>query len=655
MFLRLTPLSLALLVLVQSCGGAGSPGPGEIQATASAPAVELELVNTFTDPVTGELKGDPAGTASVDFALDQAPGSTVAVVVEFSTDGGVTWSPATIDEDTSAITAPATGAGLAPSASVSSEFQVTWQIAADLGPGDFSSANAAVGYDAVELRVSVVGGEPSPPADEPVEVDLMGFPFPSETSLGTARAGSAAAVLGGKDLFVVGGDAAGVSISGAELGKRVDDIADFHFEPAGSLAVARAGMSQTFLADTTLLLAGGEDTFGPRSEVDLYDPADGSFTSLAPLNHARAGHAAALLPNGRVCVIGGRGDAVGGPPASNSYEIYDEGTDAWVLGSLAHSYDAPLAVLLSDGRIFVSGPAPGTDTLQAEYLRISGDAALTSVPAPLPLAARRDATATVLVSGEVLLFGGHDLGGSPSSPTAELIDPAAGTATAIPETNPNVPGYSSQGRWDHEAALTAGGRVLIAGGRTSNTGGELSRTDYFLPLENTFTPSTLLPEARSGHHVNRLESGFLVVSGGVGSDDAPLGTTATLIPPDGSDHLPTAEVSSLTWIPALGAVTLTYELFDDEANDARISVEWTTRPDNDESWRPITPKLLFGAPLGDGYTSLTTSPTGTTHIFGWDAAIDDIFATGSPVEITVRVTPLGAAAGPAELYTQVLP
>lgn len=649
------------LTLALACGGGGggsapAPPPPPIPAMVGAPTIELDLVGTYTDPATGELKGDPAGTATVAFDLEQGAGDSSALEVQYSLDGGLTWLPASVLEDLSDVTAPATGGGgTAPQGTAVTEtLQVTWAIAEDLGPGDFAAENEGAGYPAVELRVVVVGGEPGPPADEPVEVDLMGFPFPSEELMGTARSGHASAVLDGVDLLVVGGEAAGgVPVSGAELGSRQDDIADFVFAGAGSLGAPRAHLARVFLPDGRLLLAGGRDAAGALALAEVYDPVTEAFAPVAPMVRARAGAATLLLPNGLPVVLGG--DAAG-----DSYEIYDPALDQWHLGSLSQAYAGPVAVGLPDGRILLTGAAPDTDAPRAEYLAQAGDTALTSSAAPTPTTARHEGTATVLLDGTVLAFGGRLADGSLATPTAERFDPAAGTWTALPDDNASVPGYLSQGRYGHAATLTGSGRLLVAGGRTAPVGGHLARTDYFLPEEQVFTPSGLLPEARAHHQVNRLSGGFVVVSGGLGDDgggEAPVGTTATLVPPGGGDTPPVVTITDMTYSQPLGGglVTIDYTIADAESHPARVRVEWTTRPDFPNSWRAVTPKLLFGLPLGDGYVDLATSPEGTAHGFGWDATADDIFSAGSPAEIHVRVTAIGAAEGPTAEYAEILP
>jgi len=679
------PLALVVAGLTAACsGGSGgsttpptsTPPPalpdhrqpvevtpaGPADPIALAPEVTVDLVNTYIDPESGLVNGNAAGTASVQLRLMQVPGSTTSAGVEFSTNGGTSFQTATLDEDTSQLTQPASPGGLAsPQAEpVLATYDVTWQIASDLGPGHFFAASEDPDFGAIEVRATIGDDAHGPLANDPVEIDLGGFPFGSQTSAITARQNNAAFVFPGDQLFLAGGEGAQGVTPSAELGMRGADaeaFANFLFTETAALPVARRNMAQALGPDKKLWLTGGEDALAPRHEVDVFDPQTQTFASLPPLVYARAGHAMQFLPNGLAIVIGGRSDAAGGPPAGNTCEIFDPLAGTWVVSTLSGTYSAPLAVCLEDGRILVTGPAPGTDTRQAEYLTLTGDSEVSSSPAVLPLASRRGATANILLTGEVLLFGGHDLAGQASLPEAELLNPAAGfigSTVAVEIANPLVPGYAAASRWGHASALTGAGRVLFFGGRDA-TETALDRVDSFLPKSAAFWPSSSLPAARAHARVNRLTNGDLVVSSGSAPTGAPMGTTATLTSPDGVDHLPSASATQLTWSPPLGLVTIDYTLFDAESNDARVHIEWTTRPQEPASWRPATAKTLFGVPFGDGYHALATSPDGVNHTFGWDANADNIFGQGSPADIFVRVTPIGAEEGPTDEFSQVLP
>jgi hypothetical protein len=66
------------------------------------------------------------------------------------------------------------------------------------------------------------------------------------------------------------------------------------------------------------LVAGGGGSNGVLAAAELYDSENGSWTSATNMIEGRFGHAAAVLLDGRVLVVGGSDDF---PPASA--ELYD--------------------------------------------------------------------------------------------------------------------------------------------------------------------------------------------------------------------------------------------------------------------------------------------------------------------------------------------
>jgi hypothetical protein len=110
---------------------------------------------------------------------------------------------------------------------------------------------------------------------------------------------------------------------------------------------------------------------------------------------------------------------------------------------------------------------------------------------------------TVLASGKVLFTGGYD----PSSGAivgSELYDPTANSFTAV--------GPMIQQRTQHTATLLLSGRVLLVGG--SSTQGALSGTEYFDPTANSFTAGPQLSVPRYSHMATLLPSGSVAVAGG---------------------------------------------------------------------------------------------------------------------------------------------
>jgi hypothetical protein len=140
--------------------------------------------------------------------------------------------------------------------------------------------------------------------------------------------------------------------------------------------------------------------------MEIYDPSDQTWTPTATtLNAARHEHTANLMLDGRVLVVGGRGD-VG---ILSTTEIYDPDTGVWtVLNSrLAESRVEHTATLLPDGRVVVVNGLNRTWQLKDLYAgteifdpRTNG---WSSFPGP---SGRRGHTATLLLDGGLLVVGG---------------------------------------------------------------------------------------------------------------------------------------------------------------------------------------------------------------------------------------------------------
>lgn len=135
---------------------------------------------------------------------------------------------------------------------------------------------------------------------------------------------------------------------------------------AASMGVPRWGHSATLLTDGRVLVVGGlaEDDTTPTAE--LYDPLTDSWRAAAtPANPYRF-QTATLLTDGRVLVAGGNGALTAlqfMPPAdgaSDAAEIYDPATDHWMtVEKLPVARKEHVAALLPDGRVMVLGGRMG--------------------------------------------------------------------------------------------------------------------------------------------------------------------------------------------------------------------------------------------------------------------------------------------------------
>jgi hypothetical protein len=153
-------------------------------------------------------------------------------------------------------------------------------------------------------------------------------------------------------------------------------------EPVLSDLSSRFGHTATLLEDDDdeddkppkVLVVGGAELAGTGGmsnnelsklsrDAALFDPDTDTWTTVAPMNVARAFHTATLLADGRVLVAGG-GEPFhlvsGGNIAWNavyvSAEIYDPKTDTWTLaGNMNDPRTEHQAVLLASKRVLVAG------------------------------------------------------------------------------------------------------------------------------------------------------------------------------------------------------------------------------------------------------------------------------------------------------------
>jgi hypothetical protein len=147
--------------------------------------------------------------------------------------------------------------------------------------------------------------------------------FSPAGSMPEARIYDTATLLPNGRVLIAGGTGAGGVDPSVPATAELYDPATGAFSETGSMAFGRHDQTATLLRDGRVLIVGGFEsdplyTYRPVAEV--YDPATGKFTSTPPLDVPTANHIAALLPDGRVLVAGGRGPTSG--PIATA-ELYD--------------------------------------------------------------------------------------------------------------------------------------------------------------------------------------------------------------------------------------------------------------------------------------------------------------------------------------------
>jgi hypothetical protein len=234
------------------------------------------------------------------------------------------------------------------------------------------------------------------------------------------------------------------------------------------------------------------------------------------MNTPRDGHAATLLPSGKVLVAGGFSPAPSGLFPFATAELYDPATGTWsVTGSMNVARIFHSLTLLPTGKVLVAGG----DTSAELYGPDTGQWTPTgsmSIP-------RFGYTATLLPTGKVLVVGGLNQTNVPAFTSAELYDPASGQWHAT--------GALSTGRLRHTATVLASGKVLVLGGLTQFTGPPTSSAELYDPAAGTWTPAVPMLTARATHTATLLPSGAVLVAGGFGPGFTAL-TEAELLDPE---------------------------------------------------------------------------------------------------------------------------
>jgi WD40 repeat protein len=368
-------------------------------------------------------------------------------------------------------------------------------------------AEARVDHSAARLAngdILITGGTtPGPPVingTDSFEIYHPGLPpkFLRSGSLDEGRNYHAVEALLDGDVLVVGGSQDAISaIASIER----YDVALGTFATVETMTTPRMYPTATRLNDGTVLIAGGLEGVGGNilNTALIYDPNGNTLTPTSgPMQASRYSHTATLLQDGRVLLVGGRGNT----GVLFSTEIYDpsSGMFSWS-DSLTSDRMSHTATLLNDGRVLIAGGDGTADVENTFQVWNSGTFGAEGVMNDY----RARASATLLVDGSVLIAGGRD-GGWNSLATAEIFDPIGGTFTY-------THGAMKLARRTHASIRLPSGQILIAGG--AGDGSVLfSAAEVYDPVTQTFELTDVLNVARSSPQAAPLPDGGVLLVGG---------------------------------------------------------------------------------------------------------------------------------------------
>ena len=252
-----------------------------------------------------------------------------------------------------------------------------------------------------------------------------------------------------------------VLVAGGWIGHGCTDSAEL-YDPvtgkftllAGKMTAARGDARATVLANGDVLITGGADHDSPGgiASAEIFHSVSMRFEAVAPMHFARVSHTATLLPDGKVLIVGGRGDRV-----IEVAEIYDAKANRFSdAGRLIAPRYKHTAGLLPDGRVLIaggsderdwSGNLDSTEIFDPKTGRFSSASSLNYKRFKLP------EDAVQLSSGRMLIAGG--------SKEVEVFDPRSGSFLL-------ASGQISDNWHFMTETKLKDGSVLLAGGYANN-------------------------------------------------------------------------------------------------------------------------------------------------------------------------------------------
>jgi uncharacterized protein (TIGR03437 family) len=215
----------------------------------------------------------------------------------------------------------------------------------------------------------------------------------------TPRQHHIAALLGDGRVLIAGGQ----NDSEVTAETEIFDPSTKSFSPSAPMALPRAAHAAVVLADGRILVSGGVTkrlSTALTDGVEVFDPASGKWTTLAPLPRRSAQHTATLLTDGRVLVTGGYDERQSG---SSQVFAYDSSADVWGrMTPLIRPRAMHFALAVPDGRVLIGGAADGDASLEWYYPAGQGRSA-----AGPKLDLQGGPQAAVALGGDEVLMVGH--------------------------------------------------------------------------------------------------------------------------------------------------------------------------------------------------------------------------------------------------------
>lgn len=298
----------------------------------------------------------------------------------------------------------------------------------------------------------------------------------------------------------------------------------------------------TGLPDGRILFTGGLDltTGQPTSAAAVYDPATQTTTTLA-MAHARAGHGASVMGNGKVLITGGMATfdftnlLAMFAGIQNTTEVFDPANNTFTAGpNMLEARALHTSTALTNGQVLIAGgltliPIVNIPTVSATAYRFNYSTNSFGLPSAFS-GARFLHSAAPTSNGKVLIAGGLTLDLTAFLQSGNIQDLIIGTRNDCQLYTPTLLGFGTfatvtamqQGRAGAAIAQLPNGGAVIAGGFnvTINAStstfelGATDTTDVFTQSPNTLTAAAPMAAARLFPTTINLPDGTVMVVGG---------------------------------------------------------------------------------------------------------------------------------------------
>ena len=297
----------------------------------------------------------------------------------------------------------------------------TWTTAAAM-PTARTQLAAVVGADG---KIYAIGGNVGGNASGVVEVyDPNANSWTTRAAMPTPRYGLAA-VLGSDDrIYAIGGNYIDIGNAGPAVVAEVYDPSNNSWASLPSLPVGRSDVAAAWSGDTLYVLGGYDGTTAHilGSVMTWQIGAPSWSTSADPLTTARSQHAAAVLPDGKIYVLGGEHDLVGNE--LDAFEYYQPGTAGW---NTLVAMPTPRKLLTMTpigtqlyaigGNRYVSTGMPYTRVVEVYDTAAPAWSQVTSIPSG------RYGHAAVVVGGKIYVLGGRRQDVNATTATVDVFTP----------------------------------------------------------------------------------------------------------------------------------------------------------------------------------------------------------------------------------------